>query len=90
VTRLQQLLETVRADLERSLSPALSDELHHLTNWHAGPRGLGELRVECVSLLGSTGGLVLAMLAPLEVAELRQHGNRSPALPAANDRTARL
>jgi hypothetical protein len=67
--RLQHLLDTVRADLERSVSPALADELRQLTSWPAGARGLDELRVECVSLLGWTGGLVLAMLGQLEAAK---------------------
>jgi len=70
--RLQHLLEAVRADLERSVSPALADELRHLTHWPAGPRGLDELRVESVTLLGWTSGLVLAMLGQLEAAQLRQ------------------
>jgi hypothetical protein len=90
--RLQHLLETVRADLERSVSPALACELRQLTNWPAGPRGLDELRVECVSLLGWTGGLVLAMLGQFEAARLRQHSeerDQPPARPAANNRTGR-
>ena len=70
--RLQRLLETVQAELERSVSPALAEELHHLTACPAGPRGRDELRVECVSLLGWTSGLVLAMLGQLEAARLRQ------------------
>ena len=37
--RLQHLLEAVRADLERSVSPALAGELRHLTPWPAGLRG---------------------------------------------------
>jgi hypothetical protein len=70
--RLQHLLEAVRADLMRSFSPALTDELRHLIHWPAGPRGLDELRVESVILLGWTSGLVLAMLGQLEAAQLRQ------------------
>jgi hypothetical protein len=70
--RLQHLLESVRADLERSVSPALADELHHLINWPAGPHGLDVLRVESVSLLAWTSELVLAMLGQLEAAQLRQ------------------
>jgi len=70
--QLQHLLEAVRADLERSVSPALAGELRHLTHWPAGPRGLDELRVESVTLLGWTSGLVLAMLGQLEAAQLRQ------------------
>ena len=83
--RLQQLLETVRADLQESVSPALAGELRHLTNWPPGPHGLDELRVESVSLLAWTGELVLAMLAQLEAAQLRQHTQNTgqPATPAA-------
>lgn len=62
----------MRADLERSVSPALADELHHLINWPAGPHGLDELQVENVSLLAWTGELVLAMLGQLEATQLRQ------------------
>jgi hypothetical protein len=89
--QLQHLLETVRADLERSVSPALAGELHHLTNWPAGPHGLDELRVESVSLLAWTGELVLAMLAQLQAAQLRQHTENTDQLaapPAASSRTA--
>jgi hypothetical protein len=89
--RLQHLLETVRADLERSVSPALAGELRHLTNWPAGPHGLDELRVESVSLLAWTGELVLAMLAQLEAAQLRQHTENRDQLaapPAASNRAA--
>jgi hypothetical protein len=90
--RLQHLLETVRADLERSVSPALADELRHLTNWPPGPHGLDELRVESVSLLAWTGELVLAMLAQLEAAQLRQHTenwDHPAAPPAVKDRSFR-
>jgi len=90
--RLQHLLETVRADLERSVSPALADELRHLTNWPTGPHGPDELRVESVSLLAWTGELVLAMLTQLEAAQLRQHTDsrdQPAAPPAASNRTAR-
>ena len=90
--RLQQLLETVRAEVERSVSPALAGELRHLTNWPAGPHGLDELRVESVSLLAWTGELVLAMLAQLEAAQLRQHTENRDQLaapPAASNCTAR-
>jgi hypothetical protein len=90
--RLQRLLETVRADVERSVSPALADELRHLIDWPAGPHGLDELRVESVSLLAWTGELVLAMLAQLEAAQLRQHTenrDQPAAPPAVSNRTAR-
>ena len=63
VLRMWSLLNAaVREELERSVSPALAKELHHLTGWPAGPRGRDELRVKWVSLLGWAGGLVLAML----------------------------
>ena len=61
-----------RLDRVEGVSPALASELCHLTNWPAGPRGLDELRVESVSLLGWAGDLVLAMLGQLEAAQLRQ------------------
>ncbi len=77
--RLQQLLEAVREELERSVSPALAEELHHLTGWPAGPRGRDELRVEWVSLLGWAGGLVLTMLGQLEAARLCQPTERTNA-----------
>jgi Bacterial proteasome activator len=91
--RLQHLLEVVRTELARSVSPALADELGKLTNWPAGPQSLDELRVAGVSLLGWTSGLVMGMLGQLEAARLRQrlHPHReeadhSPAPPAANAR----
>ena len=91
--RLQHLLETVRAGLQESVSPALAGELRHLTNWPPGPHGLDELRVESVGLLAWTGELVLAMLAQLQAAQLRQHTENTgqpAAPPAASNRTARL
>ena len=90
--RLQHLLEMVRAELARSVSPALAGELHHLTSWPAGPHGLDELRVESVRLLAWTGELVLAMLAQLEAAQQRQHTDNKDhpaAPPAAKDRSFR-
>jgi hypothetical protein len=70
--RLQRQLETARAELERSVSPTLADELHHLTTWDEGPQGPDELRVECAALLGWAGGLVIAMLTQLEAAAVQQ------------------
>lgn len=67
--RLQQQLETVTAELERSVSPELAGELRHLsgTGWTAAPTP-AELRIEYASLLGWTGGLVIGMLSQLETA----------------------
>jgi hypothetical protein len=74
-------------------SADLAGELHRLNRWPPGPRTPDELRVECVSLLGWTGGLVLAMLGQLEAIRLRQHLDKEnlPAAPAAaaRDRSVR-
>jgi hypothetical protein len=67
--RLQQQLDALTGELERSVSPALAGELRHLI-----PQGEGaaptadELRVEYASLLGWTGGLVIEMLSQVEAA----------------------
>jgi hypothetical protein len=70
--RVQRLLRTIRDELERSVSPALAGELHHLLGWgEAGPEA-GQLRIALASLLGWTGGLVVGMLSELEAAQARQ------------------
>lgn len=66
--RLRRLVDTVRAELERSVSPALAAELRHLTACGEVPCGRDELRVTYVALLGWTSGLVLEMLGQLEIA----------------------
>jgi hypothetical protein len=76
--RLQQQLEAVTAELQRSVSPTLASELRRLTG-HSGtvPVTLPELRVDYASVLGWTGGLVIAMLSELATAAV------TPARPAS-------
>jgi Bacterial proteasome activator len=70
--RVQRLLRDVSGELERSVSPALAGELHHLLGWgEAGPEA-GQLRIALASLLGWTGGLVISMLSELEAAQAKQ------------------
>ncbi len=70
--RLQRQLDAVTAELERSVSPALADELRHLVG-HKLPVAptADELQVAYASLLGWTGGLVVGMLSHLEAAAKR-------------------
>jgi hypothetical protein len=75
--RFQRLLECVHAELERSVSGALADELRRLTTPSRAQMGAGELRVECASLLGWADGITLAMLGEVEAA--RQQEPRHPA-----------
>jgi hypothetical protein len=67
VGRLQRQLKAAIAELERSVSPALAGELDYLIR-HDGtaPATTSELRIEYASLLGWTGGLVIAMLDQLQ------------------------
>jgi Protein of unknown function (DUF2587) len=67
-TRVQRLLETVSAELERSVSPALADELHELVRHAEAVPSTAELRIEYSSLLGWASGLVAAMLDQLAAA----------------------
>lgn len=81
VGRLQQVLEGIGADLDRSVSPGLAEEWHRLL----APRkaaGLAELRIEYVSLLGWVGGLVIEILTQLENAAARQLRGGPPAAQA--------
>ncbi len=72
MARLQRQFDAFVAELERSLSPALAGELRHLVGrTEAAAPTADELRLEYVSLLGWTGGLVVAMLSQLEVARAR-------------------
>jgi hypothetical protein len=63
---LQRQLDAVRSELEQSVSGALARELRRLTSAGPGQKCADELRVECVSLLGWAGGLVVAMLNQIE------------------------
>ena len=76
--RVQRLLETVSRELERSVSPALADELHELVRRPEAVPGAAELRIEYSSLLGWASGLVVAMLDQLASAR----GKASPDEPA--------
>lgn len=70
--RLQRQFDAFVAELERSLSPALAGELRRLVSrTEATAPTADELRLEYVSLLGWTGGLVIAMLSQLEAASAR-------------------
>ena len=69
VPRLRRQLDVLTGELERSVSPALADELRHLIpQGQAAAPTADELRVEYASLLGWTGGLVIEMLSQIEVA----------------------
>jgi proteasome activator-like protein len=66
VAGLQRQLKAAIAELERSVSPALAGELDYLTRQNDTTLATAsELRVEYASLLGWTGGLVIAMLDQL-------------------------
>jgi hypothetical protein len=72
VPRLQRQLDALIAELDRSLSPALAGELHHLVGRTAGSElTADELRVEYATLLSWTIGLVIGILTELEVASAR-------------------
>jgi hypothetical protein len=80
---LQRQLPAVTVELERSVSPALTDELGHLIR-KAGtaPHTAAELRIEYASLLGGISGLVIGMLNELELADAGAV-SLAPALPTA-------
>ncbi|MGE5291155.1 MAG: hypothetical protein ACM3ML_28945 [Micromonosporaceae bacterium] len=59
------MLEAASAELERSVSPQLAQELHRLVRWDEATAGIGELRIEYASVLGWTSGLVITMLKKL-------------------------
>ncbi len=82
--RLQRQFDAFVAELERSLSPALAGELRHLVGRTTDTVPTAdELRLEYVSLLGWTGGLVIAMLGQLEVASARAVRSSHRPQPAA-------
>jgi hypothetical protein len=69
VARLQRQLDALVAELDRSLSPALAGELHHLVGRTAATElTADELRVEYATLLSWTIGLVIGILTELEQA----------------------
>lgn len=63
--RVQRLLDVVRAELERSVSPALARELDNFVHRGEPEPSAAALRVQYASLLGWANGLVVAMLDPL-------------------------
>ena len=82
--RLQRLLEVVSAELERSVSPALADELHNLVRRGEAQPGEAELRIEYAGILGWASGLVVAMLEQLAAAPENQ-ADRAPDEPPLNE-----
>ena len=69
--RAQRLLEAVSAEPERSVSPAVADELHKLVRHEEREEAVpsaAELRIGYSSLLGWASGLVAAMLDQLAAA----------------------
>lgn len=66
--RLRRALQVVRMELTRSVSAPLAAELTDLLPPQPASPGLDELRVECASLLGWTGGLVQEILDQVELA----------------------
>jgi len=85
VPRLQRQLDALTAELDRSLSPALAAELHHLAGPKPGP-GLtaDELRVEYATLLSWTIGLVIGILTQLEQASAKTLRAAARPQPAAS------
>lgn len=85
LARVQRQLAAVSAEIERSVSPALADELHRLLGHRTAEPGPREVRIEYVALLGWVSGLVIGMLSQLEAARNDQQpadaslpGLRSP------------
>ncbi len=70
LARVQRLLGNVRAELDRSVSPALADELRNLVFLSSDEPSASELRLEYASLLGWASGLVVAMLDALPMSIL--------------------
>ena len=73
LARVHRQLAAVSAEIERSVSPALADELHRLLGQQAVELGPREMRIEYVALLGWVSGLVIGMLSQLEAARTDQH-----------------
>lgn len=71
--RVLRLLQAVSGEIERSVSPALADELHHLLGWGEGGPEAAQVRIAHASLLGWTSGLVISMLSQLEAVGGKPH-----------------
>lgn len=67
LARVRGLLRTVTAELERSVSPPLAEELRHLLgDGGATEVSASEVRIQYASLLGWLGGLVISMYTQLQ------------------------
>ncbi len=66
LAQAQHLVEVARAEIERSVSPALAAELRQLCGSGAAAAGAAEVRLEYSGLLGWLSGLVVAMATELE------------------------
>jgi hypothetical protein len=78
--RLQRQFDALTAELERSLSPALASELHHIVDRDEDTElTAGELRVEYAALLAWTIGLVIEILTQIDAAgaKIGKPGSRS-------------
>jgi len=72
LARIQDLLTTVQADVERAVSPALAAELRHVLGARPPSTDAASVRIEYAALLGWLGGLVIEMFSQLE-AEAQAH-----------------
>lgn len=67
LARVRQLLQTVAAELRRSVSPPLAGELRDLIGDGGGTEvSASKVRIQYGSLLGWLGGLVISMYTQLE------------------------
>ena len=84
--RLHRSLQVVRTELTRSVSAPIAAELSDLLPPLPASPGMDELRIECASLLGWTGGLVLEILDQVELAAavtaLAARASAEPGIPA--------
>jgi hypothetical protein len=72
MARLQRQFGALTAELERSLSPALASELHHIIDWDGDTEPTAdELRVEYASVLAWTVGLVIELLTQIDAASAK-------------------
>lgn len=68
LARLQRSLQVIRTELEHSVSAPLANELGNLLPPQPAPASIDDLRIECASLLGWTGGLAVGILEQVEAA----------------------
>jgi len=66
LARVQRLLGSARAELQRSVSPALVRELRQLIDCSEAERSASEVRIEYASVLGWLSGLVAGMYSQLQ------------------------